>query len=339
MDGFYDNAMDQSTDGIFKAVCLSGIKTEDNDGGSQSVEDASVDQFGYATIILRPLTPFGAMMPDPASYTDPIDINQAILSNGAMFSGRSDFIIDGANMPQFGQIVNCYYEQGSIGASKFTALRFADPKIEEFDERYRDLGSIEGVQTGFTAFEAAGGHGALLGELDEDGLDPRYPPREWLYVGSNQQYYNSILQNGNLPSDLLGKTNIGGKFEPKMLTEIVSDFEALAAAFRVKFPTKTLGGFGYRTYKGQLSVKITKPHLAAKPGTSKHGWGQAVDVHYYEDSDPKKTKSLNFKKDEYKWLAENAPKYNWFNPPWAREGKKKEEAWHWESTRTIFTKR
>lgn len=161
MDGFYDTAMNQATDGMFKAVCLSGIKTEDNNNGSTNPEDGKIDQFGYATIILKPLTPFGNMLPDPASFADPTEINQAILLYRSMFSGRSDFVVDANNMPQFGQVVNCYFEEGSIMSSNFVGLRFQDSKIQEFDERYLALATIEGVQTALGAFE--GSNPSLLG--------------------------------------------------------------------------------------------------------------------------------------------------------------------------------
>ena len=340
MDGFFDNAMNQSTDGTFKAVCLSGIKTEDNDGGSQNPEDALVDPFGYARIILKPLTSFGNLLASPLSYTDPIDINQSILIHGSMFSARSDFFMDGTNMPEFGQVVNCYFENGSIGSSKFTQMRFAESKVKEFDDRYVKLATIEGVNTAFGAFEEAGGFGNLLGELDEEGLDPRYPPREWLYVGSDQRYYNSMLQNGNLPSDLLAPPSgqALGKHKPTMLAELTSEYESMAVEFRKKFPNKKLSAWGYRPYSRQLSIKVEKPNLAAKPGTSTHGWGQAIDIHFYVDGSSKRL-SLKYSGEEYKWLAANSKKYGWYNPPWASQGGKKEEPWHWESTKTIFTKR
>ena len=45
-DGFYDLALKNSFDGIFKAVCLSGITTEDNDMGSSGSMDASLTPRG-----------------------------------------------------------------------------------------------------------------------------------------------------------------------------------------------------------------------------------------------------------------------------------------------------
>lgn len=246
-----------------------------------------------------------------------------------MFSGRSDFVVDANNMPQFGQIVNCYYEQGSIMSSNFTGLRFQESKILQFDERYKALATKEGVQTALGSF--MGALSSLLGDLIGDGLDPRFPPIEKIYIGSNQNYKNQSLQNGNLPTDLLAKASKGGSFKPEILKEIVSGYDNMAIDFRKRFPTKQLSATGYRPYSRQLSIKTEKPNLAAKPGTSNHGWGMAIDMHYFDDG-VSEQKSLSYSAPEYKWLKENSQKYGWFNPPWASQGGKKEEPWHWEWT-------
>ena len=51
MDSFYDSVMDSSTDGSFKAVCLSGIKTEDNTGGSDELDDGGV-ALGFLNVVV-----------------------------------------------------------------------------------------------------------------------------------------------------------------------------------------------------------------------------------------------------------------------------------------------
>lgn len=168
MDSFYDNAMNQSTDGVFKAVCLSGIKTEDNDFGSTNPEDGTLNELGYAEIIVKPLTAFGDMLPDPASYSEPTQINQAILLHRSMYSARSDYVVEATSMPQFGQIINCYFEQGSIASSQFTGLRFSESKVAEFHQRYLNLATIEGVQTALGAFNGA--NPSLLGDVNTSQL-------------------------------------------------------------------------------------------------------------------------------------------------------------------------
>lgn len=160
MDGFYDSAMNRSTDGSFKAVCLSGIKTEDNNAGSQNTEDAQ-PQGNYMVLTVKPLTAFGDILPDPASYTTPEEINSSIALYQSMFSARSDYVSTGENMPQFGQVVTCYFEDGSISDSNFSGLRFQEPKVLEVLQQYLDLATIEGVQTAIGAF--LDGSAGLLG--------------------------------------------------------------------------------------------------------------------------------------------------------------------------------
>ncbi len=79
---------------------------------------------------------------------------------------------------------------------------------------------------------------------------------------------------------------------------------------------------GYRDYAGQQRMKREwtakgKPNYAAKPGTSNHGLGTAVDwnVHLAGALD---------------WLRANATKYGWDQPEWADDGVGTEEDWHWQ---------
>lgn len=77
----------------------------------------------------------------------------------------------------------------------------------------------------------------------------------------------------------------------------------------------------YRSYEAQVDVKRRKPHLAATPGKSNHGWGIAVDVNLGGGG---------FSSALYQWLWANAGAYGWFHPGWAQQGGSKPEAWHWE---------
>lgn len=59
-------------------------------------------------------------------------------------------------------------------------------------------------------------------------------------------------------------------------------------------------------------------NIAARPGTSNHGWGQAVDIYtpaYGSSSSP-----------QHAWLREWAPKFGW---TWDT-GRASGESWHWE---------
>jgi hypothetical protein len=77
----------------------------------------------------------------------------------------------------------------------------------------------------------------------------------------------------------------------------------------------------YRTYGEQVSLYQRKPELAATPGTSEHGWGQAVDfcggVERYGSG-------------AYGWMQSNAARFGFFHPSWAEPGGGRPEPWHWE---------
>jgi LAS superfamily LD-carboxypeptidase LdcB len=63
---------------------------------------------------------------------------------------------------------------------------------------------------------------------------------------------------------------------------------------------------------------------AATPGTSKHGWGHAVD---FEDRDGEVT----FTSPGYQWLVANAARFGFSQPRSVQQGGANEEAWHWEA--------
>jgi hypothetical protein len=77
----------------------------------------------------------------------------------------------------------------------------------------------------------------------------------------------------------------------------------------------------YRSRSQQVTLYATKPNLAARPGTSNHGWGTAVDLCGGVES---------FGTAEHAWLLGHAPLYGWFHPSWAEPTGSRPEPWHWE---------
>lgn len=75
----------------------------------------------------------------------------------------------------------------------------------------------------------------------------------------------------------------------------------------------------YRDYDAQVDVRKRKGHIVATatPGTSNHGWGRALDI----DVNDRAT---------LQWLNQNAGKYGFVNPDWAKKAGKSYEPWHWE---------
>lgn len=161
VEGFYSLSMDASTDGTFKAVVLSGINDDELTGKSEDNSSAIFSQ-GYLTVTVRPLTTFGAIFPSPTQYTNVVDINNVIACHSMLYSARSDFKTPNLMSLQFGQIINCYYENGSIKNSDFSGLRFSKPDDDaELFEEFVELAAIKGVVGGQSAFQT--GRPSVLG--------------------------------------------------------------------------------------------------------------------------------------------------------------------------------
>ncbi|MFC5380565.1 M15 family metallopeptidase [Aquipuribacter nitratireducens] len=95
----------------------------------------------------------------------------------------------------------------------------------------------------------------------------------------------------------------------------------LNEAYRAEFGSDICLTDGYRSFAAQQSLRARKPGLAARPGTSEHGWGLAVDL----------CGGVENEGAGYHWLREHAPAHGWDNPAWARRGGGGPyEPWHWE---------
>lgn len=90
-------------------------------------------------------------------------------------------------------------------------------------------------------------------------------------------------------------------------------------------PQATGGGYygDVKTYKGKRYVRRAGTASAATPGTSVHGWGNALDLGgLYSNYGAKRPAA-------YLWMSKNAGKYGYVNPAWAST-KNYWEPWHWE---------
>ncbi|MDN5755460.1 MAG: M15 family metallopeptidase [Micrococcaceae bacterium] len=96
---------------------------------------------------------------------------------------------------------------------------------------------------------------------------------------------------------------------------------ALNKKFKKKFGYDLGITDSYRDYDEQVATKKAKGNMAAEPGTSKHGWGLALDLG---------TGINNFGTPEYNWMKDNAPAHGWRHPDWAEPGGSLPEPWHWE---------
>jgi hypothetical protein len=98
-------------------------------------------------------------------------------------------------------------------------------------------------------------------------------------------------------------------------------FRRLSRQYATEFGRPICVTDSYRSLASQVKVYAEKPQLAAKPGTSNHGRGVAVDLCGGIQS---------FGTAEHAWMVAHAPMSGWFLPTWASPDGSKPEPWHWE---------
>jgi LAS superfamily LD-carboxypeptidase LdcB len=98
-------------------------------------------------------------------------------------------------------------------------------------------------------------------------------------------------------------------------------FSALSREYAKAFGKPICVTDSYRSRSQQVALYATKPNLAARPGTSNHGWGTATDLCGGIES---------FGTAQHAWLLSHAPLYGWFHPSWAQPSGSRPEPWHWE---------
>ncbi|MBD5785263.1 D-alanyl-D-alanine carboxypeptidase family protein [Cellulosimicrobium terreum] len=125
--------------------------------------------------------------------------------------------------------------------------------------------------------------------------------------------------NGQIPASALCELS----FAPGQLLrcDAAHQVEKLNAKYREAFGSDISVTDSYRSYGSQVAVKGSRGYFAAAPGTSNHGWGQALDLG---------GGIQGYGSAQYQWMRDNAPGFGWDNPEWARAGGAKNEPWHWE---------
>ena len=129
----------------------------------------------------------------------------------------------------------------------------------------------------------------------------------------------SWFPNGRIPADAL--CPMWGAPGHLLRADAAWAFDRLAEAWAQDFGRPLCVTDSYRPLDDQVRLYAVKPHLAAVPGTSNHGWGVALDLCGGIQA---------FGTTEHRWMAEHASLHGWFHPGWARQGGSRPEAWHWE---------
>lgn len=126
--------------------------------------------------------------------------------------------------------------------------------------------------------------------------------------------------NGQLPASMLCTL-----WDPRrqLRSDAAVAIAKLNIAYQQQFGHPMCFNDAYRSLAQQIKVKAERGGFAARPGTSEHGWGLAVDLCDGVDGGPSSP--------TYQWMRENAPFYGWDNPAWAQAGGAGPyEPWHWE---------
>lgn len=98
-------------------------------------------------------------------------------------------------------------------------------------------------------------------------------------------------------------------------------FNAMSQAYARQTGSPICVTDSYRSLPDQYSTKAKRGRFAARPGTSRHGLGMALDLCGGIN---------NFGSPAHLWMKQNAPLYGWFHPSWASPSGATPEPWHWE---------
>lgn len=172
----------------------------------------------------------------------------------------------------------------------------ADVKAEKDDKTSMAIGAPSAKQSKVEAASRA------ISKTVLPGCDGKAPEGE--------------VSNGEVPDEWLCKIGIG---DHKLRTDAAVSFAKMNAAFKKDTGKDLAVTDSYRSLESQISVAARKPGFAARPGTSNHGLGLAVDLGAGTSSGTG---------EQYDWLVANAKKFGWENPDWAKRNSY--ELWHWE---------
>lgn len=146
--------------------------------------------------------------------------------------------------------------------------------------------------------------------------------------GCDASVPGSGVDNGTLGDEHLCAIGHGQVLRPDAAAALVALDESYAGEAGVAEGTLIdCVTDSYRSFDQQVELSITKPGLAAEPGTSNHGWGVAVDVGCGAE---------RFDGALYRWLDAHGAAFGWHNPSWARSDGSRPEPWHWEFDPSLF---
>ncbi|ADH66256.1 D-alanyl-D-alanine carboxypeptidase [Nocardiopsis dassonvillei] len=194
--------------------------------------------------------------------------------------------------------------------ARLAEVRDAEAAERRREEALRDAraanssgGSAESAVTAVSAEEQEGGEEAPSAEGADRGCTGGVA---------------TAHANGRIPESVLCPLPQPGE---RLRADAAEAFIELDGDYREAFGRPMCVADSYRPYHEQVRLfQEMVPGMAARPGTSQHGLGLAVDL----------CGGVNrLGTAEHQWMLAHAPEHGWHNPPWARGGF---EPWHWEFT-------
>jgi LAS superfamily LD-carboxypeptidase LdcB len=146
------------------------------------------------------------------------------------------------------------------------------------------------------------------------------------------------LVNGTIPANVLAPIGNGMILHKEAAVQYLK-LKEQAQKDKIRFTISS----AYRPLADQVRLYKKYPKgQAAKPGSSIHGWGCAIDFGEIANDckvkgggvDGRTLPSVNQKVRQtnplYRWLSVYGPKYGWYNPARLCDNTGNDEAWHWE---------
>lgn len=146
------------------------------------------------------------------------------------------------------------------------------------------------------------------------------------------------LVNGTIPANVLAPIGNGMILHKEAATQYLK-LKAQAQKDNIRFTISS----AYRPLADQVRLYKKYPKgQAAKPGSSIHGWGCAIDFGEIAadcrikggGTSGRTAPAVNQKVRQtnplYRWLSVYGPKYGWYNPYRLCDNTGNDEAWHWE---------
>ncbi|GAA4368326.1 SH3 domain-containing protein [Paeniglutamicibacter cryotolerans] len=246
-------------------------------------------------------------------------VNSGYLKGVANKPGR-EIYIEGAYTSNRAGLTDRYYTKtagSGLRSSVNGPMKIGD--IPRYSVAYRDLAQERkaGGVAGWYFVRTQGTYGWMkTSALQRNSTAPTVNSKEISRATVHRQV------NGKVPASML--VAIPWDREKTLIAApALADLTHLNASFKKKFGTSLTIDLAYRTRETQdYYWTDLGPLVAARPGTSNHGWGTAIDL--------PETYDYSFRGKYFKWLKVNSKKYNWVHRSYLEEGSKYAEAWHFE---------